>query len=68
MTGKPLNDQVILYHWTKYAKRSASIVFGHNVESWVPSVAKNSTTVVGHKGALDNPLKPHTCLAEGETK
>jgi hypothetical protein len=50
-------DQGLLYHWTKYAKKSVSLIIGGEVENWT---GRNGTAYLEEtmKGILNN----YTCV------
>lgn len=76
-------DQGLLYYWTKYYKKSVSLIIRDYVENWSARVtsygatARNGTDDDDDGGGGDafledtwknSPLRPYSCMPDGRTK
>jgi hypothetical protein len=50
------SDQGLLYHWTKYVKKSVTIVYQDKAENWSPMVVDGETTKAVKERVLDRPF------------
>jgi hypothetical protein len=58
-------DQGLLYYWTKYYKKSVSIVIGRNVENWSNSNGKPALEKTSWSKTPAIAIAEHSCLPPG---
>jgi hypothetical protein len=56
-------DQGLLYHWTKYAKKSVSLIIGNDVENWT---SRNGTTYL--EKTMKGILNQYACAPSSSQK